>query len=139
MHARLGRPGPLTVEGIFRKDRKMRRKPGALLPLEISILGAAMELAAGDSPEFHGYLLASALREREGARMLTAHGTLYKALDRMRKAGLLESRWEDPEAAAKDERPRRRLYRLTGAGERALAAVAATQMPAPAMIPGDAT
>ena len=105
----------------------MRRKPGALLPLEISILGVAMDLATSGKREFYGYLLASALREQEGARMLTAHGTLYKALDRMRKAGLLESRWEDPEDAAREERPRRRLYHITGAGERALALNAATQ------------
>ncbi|MGD9932865.1 MAG: PadR family transcriptional regulator [Dehalococcoidia bacterium] len=105
----------------------MRRKPGALLPLEISILGAAMELARVGTREFHGYLLAGVLREREGARMLTAHGTLYKALDRMGKAGLLESRWEDPEDAAREERPRRRLYHITGAGERALAVSAAAQ------------
>jgi DNA-binding PadR family transcriptional regulator len=54
------------------------------------------------------------------ARGLTAHGTLYKALDRMERMGLLESRWEDPEVAAAQGRPRRRLYRVTGQGERAL-------------------
>ncbi len=99
----------------------MRRKPGTLLPLELSILDTALELAQLGSREFHGYLIASAIKQRDDHRTLTAHGTLYKALDRMRKAGLLESRWEDPEIAAAEERPRRRLYHVTAAGETALA------------------
>ena len=99
----------------------MRRKPGTLLPLEIAILRAALDLAARGSEEFHGYLVASEIREREQARMLTAHGTLYKALDRMRRGGLLSDRWEDPERAAAAARPRRRLYHVTAAGVEALA------------------
>jgi DNA-binding PadR family transcriptional regulator len=50
---------------------------------------------------------------------LTAHGTLYRALERLEKAGLLSSRWEDPEAAAREQRPRRRLYLINAAGEKA--------------------
>jgi PadR family transcriptional regulator, regulatory protein PadR len=91
-----------------------------LLPIEVSILRAGLDLREQGEVEFHGYLIASRIREREDARLLTAHGTLYKALDRMQKAGLLVSRWEDPMAAAAEERPRRRLYRVNAAGERAL-------------------
>lgn len=72
------------------------------------------------APYFHGFLIAKEIKEREDARLLTAHGTLYKALDRMQKAGLLESDWEDPVAAAREGRPRRRFYRVTAAGEAAL-------------------
>jgi hypothetical protein len=72
--------------------------------------------------EFHGYALARAILEQEAARRLTAHGTLYKALGRMEASGLLASRWEDAGAAAAERRPRRRLYGVTGGGERALAA-----------------
>jgi PadR family transcriptional regulator PadR len=113
----------------------MRRKPGTLLPLELSILDAGLELRAAGSGEFHGYLIASVIRERDDQRSLTAHGTLYKALDRMRVAGLLESRWEDPTLAAAEERPRRRLYQLTAAGEAAAvsarkAAASAPSVPA---------
>ena len=54
-------------------------------------------------------------------RRLTAHGTLYKALGRLAEAGLLEARWEDAETAEAEGRPRRRLYRVTGAGASALA------------------
>jgi DNA-binding PadR family transcriptional regulator len=58
------------------------------------------------------------------AHQLTAHGTLYKALGRLEAAGLLESRWEEAELALAEGRPRRRFYRVTGAGERALATTA---------------
>jgi len=99
----------------------MRHKAGSLVPLEISILDTGIELAVRGAPYFHGFLIAKEIKESEDARLLTAHGTLYKALDRMQKAGLLESEWEDPLAAAADGRPRRRLYRVTVAGATALA------------------
>ena len=92
-----------------------------LLPLEVALLEVAVAAQRGGSPEFHGFEAAKAVRDRDGARTLTAHGTLYKALGRMQDAGLLESTWEDPDVAAAEGRPRRRLYRVTGAGERALA------------------
>ena len=98
----------------------MRRKEGALIPLEVSILEAAMDLRRRGVPEAHGFLLAKELREERHARRLTAYGTLYKALDRLERAGLLESRWEDPSIGADEGRPRRRFYRLMLAGEGAL-------------------
>jgi DNA-binding PadR family transcriptional regulator len=91
-----------------------RRTADTLLPLELSILTHGIAL-----PEFHGFEMAKTVQDDTGARRLTAHGTLYKALGRMERAGLLSSRWEDP---APTGRPRRRLYQVTGAGERALAA-----------------
>lgn len=89
-----------------------RRKPGTLLPLELEILAAASSMRT----PFHGFGLAQAMREHNGSRSLTGHGTLYKALGRLEEFGLLASRWED--AAAVDGRPRRRLYELTGEGAR---------------------
>jgi PadR family transcriptional regulator, regulatory protein PadR len=100
----------------------MRRKPGVLLPIEVDVLDAGLELR-----RFHGFQLAKAIAEHPRPRALTAHGTLYKALQRLEDAGLLASRWEDPDIAAAGGRPRRRLYRVTGAGERALAAWRARQ------------
>src|SRR4051812_20917011 len=96
----------------------MRRKPGALLPLEVAIL----ELAASSVEPLHGFELARRMAEANEARSLTAHGTLYKALGRLAVLGLLESHWEDPELALSAGRPRRRLYRLTDAGAQRLAA-----------------
>ena len=101
----------------------MRRKPGTLMPIEVSILTAGVALAFGGAPEFHGYAVARELKDREEARRLTAHGTLYRALERLEQAGLLISRLEDPEVAAAEQRPRRRLYHVTGVGEAALAAI----------------
>ena len=98
----------------------MRRKPGAVLPIELSVLDAGIELRVRGALHFHGFLIAKEIKEREGARLLTAHGTLYKALDRMEKAGLLASEWEDPGLAALESRPRRRMYVVTAAGEAAL-------------------
>lgn len=91
-----------------------RRKPGALLPLELEILVTALSLLRSEQPTFHGFGLAHAMREQAGSRSLTGHGTLYKALGRLEEFGLLRSRWED--AAAAEGRPRRRLYELTERG-----------------------
>jgi DNA-binding PadR family transcriptional regulator len=91
-----------------------RRKPGTLLPLESEILEAALSMLRSEQASFHGFGLAQAMREQAGARSLTGHGTLYKALGRLEEFGLLSSRWED--AAAAEGRPRRRLYELTGQG-----------------------
>ena len=78
------------------------------------------------------------MREREDAKALTGHGTLYKALGRMEKAGLLASHWEAPAIAAAAERPRRRLYHVTAQGERA-AAEALREAPAGAALPRPTT
>ncbi len=98
----------------------MRRKPGALLPIELSILETAITLRVRGGKYFHGFMIARELKQQRDARLLTAHGTLYKALDRMRKLGFLESEWEDPLLAAQEGRPRRRFYSVTAAGEAAL-------------------
>jgi DNA-binding PadR family transcriptional regulator len=98
----------------------MRRKPGALVPLEVLILEAGMALLSRGEGRFHGYQLAKEMKRLLGARFRTAYGTLYRTLERMEQAGLLESRWEDPAVAEQEGRPRRRFYTLTGAGEEAL-------------------
>jgi PadR family transcriptional regulator PadR len=105
----------------------MRRKEGSLVPLEFSILEAALELRQRGIVEAHGFLLAKELRDGTAARRLTAYGTLYKALDRLERAGFLGSRWEDPLIAARDGRPRRRFYRVTLEGEGAFAEATADE------------
>ena len=96
----------------------MRRKRGSLVPLEVAIL----EASAARREPCHGFELAKALADAEGARALTAHGTLYKALARLAEQGLLEAHWEPAEIALREGRPRRRLYRITGAGAARLVA-----------------
>jgi PadR family transcriptional regulator PadR len=95
-----------------------RRKAGTLLPLETEILRVALSMLRSGQATFYGFGLAHAMREQRGSRSLTGHGTLYKALGRLEEFGLLTSRWEDPAA---EGRPRRRLYELTGEGERVAA------------------
>jgi DNA-binding PadR family transcriptional regulator len=98
----------------------MRRKPGALVPLEVAICSSAADLARAGTNEFHGYEIAKHLGDEGERRLLTAYGTLYRALGRLEKMGLLTSRWEDPQIPARENRPGRRLYTLTAAGEEAV-------------------
>ena len=99
----------------------MKRKPGALLPIEQAILAAGLDLRRIGTDEFHGFAVAKRMQDIGEAHQLTAHGTLYKALGRLETAGLLASHWEKADLALEEGRPRRRLYRVTGAGEKALA------------------
>lgn len=98
----------------------MRRKKGALIAIELSILEAALGLRAGGTEAAHGFIIAKVIQDLTGARLLTAHGTLYRALHRLEQAGFLESFWEDPHLALEQGRPTRRFYRVTAAGEQAL-------------------
>ena len=100
----------------------MRRKAGQLVPLEIAICDAAARLRRRGVNEFHGYEIAKRIGEDADSKLLTAYGTLYRALGRLESMGLLESRWEDPQIAADENRPGRRLYSLTGIAEETLAA-----------------
>jgi PadR family transcriptional regulator PadR len=63
-------------------------------------------LAAGPA---HGYGIVDALRHRSGGTFDLAEGTVYPALYRLERRGLVTSRWEH---AAR----RRRVYRLTPRG-----------------------
>ena len=99
------------------------------MPLEQAICQTAANLLRSGTEEFHGYELAKRLGDIADQRLLTAYGTLYRALGRLQEMGLLKSRWEDPEIPARENRPGRRLYRLTAAGEAAGHRVAAAGRP----------
>jgi len=94
----------------------VRRKAGSLVPLELAICSSAAALRRDGIAEFHGYELAKHLADDADRRLLTAYGTLYRALGRLENMGLLESRWEDPAIPARENRPGRRLYTLTASG-----------------------
>ena len=68
-------------------------------------------LAEGDA---HGYAVIEALRERSGGLFDLPTGTIYPALHRLQRTGLIRSRWEDGTGR------RRRVYTLTAAGRQAL-------------------
>ena len=109
----------------------MRRKLGSVLPIEIAILAVLARLRRREGPGTHGYEIAQRLREVSDSKRLTAYGTLYRALARLERMGLVASRWEDPSAAAKEARPARRFYTLTEAGAEARARSAAETRAAP--------
>jgi len=68
-------------------------------------------LAAGPA---HGYAIIERLRERSGGTFALPEGTVYPALHRLERAGLLRSAW------SRDAPRRRRVYELTARGRRAL-------------------
>jgi len=64
----------------------------------------------------HGYAAIAALRDRSDGAFDLAEGTVYPALHKLERAGLVASRWTDGGGR------RRRVYELTSAGAAALAA-----------------
>jgi len=99
----------------------VRRKAGSLVPLELAICTAALALRERGVDQFHGYLIAKELKDASEAKLLTAYGTLYRALGRLEQMGLMASAWEDPQIPADANRPRRRLYAITPDGQTAVA------------------
>jgi DNA-binding PadR family transcriptional regulator len=91
------------------------------VPLEFAICTAAVALRGRGVEQFHGYLLAKEIKDASDAKLLTAYGTLYRALGRLEQMGLMTSTWEDPQIPADANRPRRRLYTLTPDGHAAVA------------------
>jgi len=89
-----------------------------LLPLEETILDVGVRRLRDGDPEFYGFAMATELDEADGRR-LTAHGTLYKVLERLERDGLLVSRWEEADEV-EEGRPRRRLYQVSDQAEGAL-------------------
>jgi hypothetical protein len=91
----------LNYQHISAYNRAVRRKPGGLVPLERAICEIAAGLHRSGIEEFHGYELAKRLGDIADRKLLTAYGTLYRALGRMEQMGLLKSHWEDPEVPAR--------------------------------------
>jgi DNA-binding PadR family transcriptional regulator len=72
-------------------------------------------LATLQSAPAHGYRIVELLRERSSGTFDLAEGTVYPALHRLEREGLLLSRWEVVAGR------RRRVYRLSRRGESTLA------------------
>jgi transcriptional regulator len=75
----------------------------------------AMLLAVLEAVPGHGYDLARRIEERSGGVLDVPEGSLYPALQRLERTGLVDSSWR-----AEGGR-RRRVYRLTRSGRRAVA------------------
>lgn len=85
-------------------------------PLAPAVFCILMALAEG---ERHGYAIMREAAKRSGGTVRLGPGRLYAAIGRMLKEGLIEECEERPDPAMDDSR--RRYYRLTGRGSRALA------------------
>jgi PadR family transcriptional regulator, regulatory protein PadR len=75
----------------------------------------ALILAVVAAAPLHGYAIIEELKRRSGGELSLPEGTVYPALHRLEAAGLLSSAWSDGSR-------RRRVYQLTRAGRRELAA-----------------
>jgi PadR family transcriptional regulator PadR len=75
----------------------------------------ALVLAALEHEPAHGYAIIQRLRRRSDDVFHLREGTVYPALHRLERDGLVKSRW----TAASGRR--RRVYRLTRSGAEALA------------------
>jgi PadR family transcriptional regulator PadR len=71
-------------------------------------------LSVLEAGPMHGYGVVAELRRRSGGELEMAEGTLYPALHRLERSGLLASEWDE------DAPRRRRVYRLTRDGLAAL-------------------
>jgi PadR family transcriptional regulator PadR len=65
----------------------------------------------------HGYGIMSAIGERSGEVLRAEEGSLYPALHRMEEAGWIRAEW-----ITKETGRRARIYELTAAGKKQLAA-----------------
>jgi DNA-binding PadR family transcriptional regulator len=71
-------------------------------------------LAVLEPGPLHGYAIMEALRVRSDGQVDLPTGTVYPALHRLERAGLVEAAWS--QAGGR----RRRVYELTAAGRRSL-------------------
>jgi DNA-binding PadR family transcriptional regulator len=67
-----------------------------------------------------------------------ASGTVYPILRRLDRDGLARSRWEPAEIAQREQRPPRRYYEITAAGETVLAEALARYRTLAAVVPAPA-
>jgi DNA-binding PadR family transcriptional regulator len=74
----------------------------------------ALILAVLSGEPLHGYAIIEELKRRSGGSLALPEGTVYPALHRLERSGLLASGWSSASGR------RRRVYRLTARGRREL-------------------
>ena len=89
-------------------DDRIDLLPGTLDMLILRTLRAGAQ---------HGHGIGVAIRASSQEVLLVEHGSLYPALHRLRKEGLIEGEWR-----LSENRQRARYYRLTAKGRKKLAA-----------------
>jgi PadR family transcriptional regulator, regulatory protein PadR len=68
-------------------------------------------------PKLHGYALMTAIKESSGDVLSPEEGSLYPALHRMEESGWIRAEW-----VVKENGKRARIYQLTAAGNKHMAA-----------------
>ena len=89
------------------QDARLQLLPGTLemLVLQTLVFGRR-----------HGHGIATTIQRTSDDLLLVDHGSLYPALQRLERAGLIASEW-----GTSDKNRRARFYRLTRAGRKKLA------------------
>jgi PadR family transcriptional regulator PadR len=88
------------------QDNRLQLLPGTLemLVLQTLVFGPR-----------HGHGIATTIQRTSDELLLVDHGSLYPALQRLERAGLIKSEW-----GTSDNNRRARYYRLTRAGRKRL-------------------
>ncbi len=86
-------------------------RPEDLLPLSEPVFQILLSLAEGD---LHGYGIIGDIRERTADEVVLSTSTLYGAIKRMMRDGLIEQ--TDMRPAPEFDDQRRRYYRITDFG-----------------------
>jgi DNA-binding PadR family transcriptional regulator len=91
---------------------------GEMAPLTPAVFHVLLALADG---ERHGYAIMQEVAENTGGHIKMGPGTLYGTIKRLLEARMIEESDERPDPDLDD---RRRYYRLSGLGQRAVRAEA---------------
>ena len=91
------------------------KAPEEMLPLPAAHLHILLALADGEK---HGYAVMREVESMTDGEVTMGPGTLYGAVKKMLDAGLIEETDQRPDPELDDER--RRYYRVTGLGAKAL-------------------
>jgi DNA-binding PadR family transcriptional regulator len=94
-------------------------EPGDMPPLTPAVFHVLLALADG---ERHGYAIMQEIADSTDGRIKMGPGTLYGTIKRLLEARMIEESDERPDPELDDER--RRYYRLTALGQRAVRAEA---------------
>jgi DNA-binding PadR family transcriptional regulator len=89
--------------------------PENILPMTPAVFNILLALADGEK---HGYAIMLEVEANTMGSVKMGPGTLYGSIKRMLASGLIEETGERPDASTDDQR--RRYYRLSGLGQRAL-------------------
>jgi PadR family transcriptional regulator, regulatory protein PadR len=106
------------------ENRVDSRREQAYLPIDIDrkvrVAAEKLELLILKtlaSASLHGYGIGQRIEQRSGGVFRVTLGSLYPALQRLEREGLIDAEWK-----ASDNNRRARYYRITPAGRRRLAA-----------------